>query len=279
MVYLIGDIHGDITQIMRENLHKDNIKVKRGDTVIVLGDFGVMFADTEQHRSALDYISKLDYNVAFIDGNHENFDYLKSLPIATKWGNKVHKLNNRCFHLIRGNIYKIEGNKYLCFGGAKSIDREYRVLGESYWLEEEPSLSDMSKVHKSFNDISSVDFVLTHTCSNITLHKMKRIKPFNDSCLTRDVLDRIEEKLSSRALWFYGHFHVDEVVDEQHICLTNETVYSIDRDLSVTRHEHLFNFDTFRFFDYISLQRVNQMFNSISNDNIEEVRRLYNSKE
>lgn len=279
MVHLIGDIHGDITQIMKENLIKDGISISKNDVVIVLGDFGVMFKDIEQHRLALDCISKLDYYVAFIDGNHENFDYLNSLPIVTKWGNKVHKLNNRCFHLMRGNIYKIEGNRYLCFGGAKSIDRDYRVLGESYWLEEEPSSSDVKRLSKSFGDIDSVDFVLTHTCSNATLHKMKRIKPFNDSCLTRDVLDRIEEKLPSRVLWFYGHFHVDEVVDEQHICLTNETVYSIDRDLSVTKYEHLFNFDTFRFFDYISLQRVNQMFNSISNSNIEEVRRLYNSEE
>lgn len=279
MVHLIGDIHGDITQIMKENLIKDGISISKSDVVIVLGDFGVMFKDTEQHRLALDYISKLDYYVAFIDGNHENFDYLNSLSIVTKWGNKVHKLNNRCFHLIRGNIYKIEGNKYLCFGGAKSIDREYRELGESYWLEEEPSLEDKYRLHNSFNDIDSVDFVLTHTCSNATLHKMKKIKPFNDNCETRDVLDRVEEKLPSRVLWFYGHFHVDEVVDEHHICLTNETVYSIDRDLSVTKYEHLFNFDTFRFFDYISLQRVNQMFNSISNSNIEEVRRLYNGEE
>ena len=279
MVHLIGDIHGDITQIMKENLIKDGISISKNDVVIVLGDFGVMFKDIEQHRLALDCINKLDYYVAFIDGNHENFDYLNSLPIVTKWGNKVHKLNNRCFHLMRGNIYKIEGNRYLCFGGAKSIDRDYRVLGESYWLEEEPSSNDVKRLSKSFGDIDSVDFVLTHTCSNTTLHKMKRIKPFNDNCETRDVLDRIEEKLSSRVLWFYGHFHVDEVVDEQHICLTNETVYSIDRDLSVTKYEHLFNFDTFRFFDYISLQRVNQMFNSIGNDNIEEVRRLYNSKE
>lgn len=109
MVHLIGDIHGDITQIMKENLIKDGISISKSDVVIVLGDFGVMFKDTEQHRLALDYISKLDYYVAFIDGNHENFDYLNALPIATKWGNKVHKLNNRCFHLIRGNIYKIEG--------------------------------------------------------------------------------------------------------------------------------------------------------------------------
>lgn len=280
MVHLIGDIHGDITQIMKENLIKDGISISKNDVVIILGDFGVMFKDTEQHRLALDYISKLNYYVAFIDGNHENFGYLNSLPIVTKWGNKVHKLNNRCFHLMRGNIYKIEGNRYLCFGGAKSVDRDYRVLGETYWLEEEPSYDDTKRLAKSFGDIGSVDFVLTHTCSNRTLHNMRHIKPFEDSCKTRDVLDTIEDKLNGLIfVWFYGHFHVDEVVDEQHICLTNETVYSIDRDLSVTSHEHLFNFDTFRFFDYISLQRVNQMFNSISQENIEEVQRLYNSKE
>lgn len=281
MVYLIGDIHGDITQIMRENLHKNNIKVKRGDTVIVLGDFGVMFSDTEQHRSALDYIGKLDYTIAFIDGNHENFDYLNSLQIVTKWGNKVHKLNNRCFHLIRGNIYKIEGNKYLCFGGAKSIDRDSRVLGKSYWLEEEPSFVDINTLGKSIkdNDINDIDFILTHTCSNHILHKMKSIKPFDDDCQTRFVLDRVYELFKGiNRVWFYGHFHTHEIIDNKYVCLTNEQVYSIMRDKSVGYHEHPFDSDTFRFFDYVSLQRINKMFSSIHTDNIKEVQRLY-SKE
>lgn len=89
MVYLIGDIHGDITQIMKENLHNNGINISRNDVLIVLGDFGVMFKDTEQQRLALDYIGQLSYYVAFIDGNHENFDYLNSLPIVTKWVTKL----------------------------------------------------------------------------------------------------------------------------------------------------------------------------------------------
>lgn len=89
MVYLIGDIHGDITQIMKENLHNNGIKISRNDVLIVLGDFGIMFKDTEQQRLALDYIGQLNYYVAFIDGNHENFDYLNSLPIVNKWVTKL----------------------------------------------------------------------------------------------------------------------------------------------------------------------------------------------
>ena len=277
MVYLIGDIHGDITQIMRENLHKNNIKVKRGDTVIVLGDFGVMFSDTEQHRQSLEYISKLDYNVAFIDGNHENFDYLNSLQIVTKWGNKVHKLNNRCFHLMRGNIYKIEGNNYLCFGGAKSIDRDVRVLGKSYWEDEEPSTEDIFKLESSIVD--DIDFILTHTCSNYTLHNMKSIKPVDDGCFTRLALDMVEDELKDiKFKWFFGHFHVNEEVDVRHTCLSNDIVYSIDRDTSITKYEHPFDSDTFRFFDYVSLQRINKMFSSIHTDNVKEVQRLYSEE-
>ena len=276
MVYLIGDIHGDITQIMRENLHKNNIKVRRGDTVIVLGDFGVMFSNTEQHRQSLEYISKLDYNVAFIDGNHENFDYLNSLQIVTKWGNKVHKLNNRCFHLMRGNIYKIEGNTYLCFGGAKSVDRDMRVLGTSYWVEEEPSIGDIDRLHTSFKDLDTVSFVLTHTCSNSTLNSMRSIRPFSDGCKTRDILDTIEDRLQGKNYkWFYGHFHVNEGVDSKHICLSNDTIYAIDKDTSIIKYEHPFDSDTFRFFDYMSLNRINQMFTSISSQNIKEIQRLY----
>ena len=278
MVYLIGDIHGDITQIMKENLHNNGIKISRNDVLIVLGDFGIMFKDTEQQRLALDYIGQLNYYVAFIDGNHENFDYLKSLPIVTKWGNKVHKLNNRCFHLLRGNIYKIEGHKYLCFGGATSIDRAYRTLGESYWLEEEPSFVDINTLGKSIKDnsIEHIDFILTHTCSNLVLHKMKSIKPIDDGCKTRLVLDKVYDLLKDiNHVWFYGHFHTHETISKKYICLTNENVYSISRDKTIGYHEHPFSADTYRFYDYISLMKINQMFSTISQDNINEIRKIY----
>lgn len=276
MIYLIGDIHGDITQIMKENLKKSGINIKYNDTVIVLGDFGVMFSDTEQQRDSLEYISELSYNVAFIDGNHENFDYLNKQEVCTKWGNKVHKLADRCFHLIRGNIYRIEGHSFLCFGGATSVDKEYRVLGSTYWNEELPNREDINRLEKSLGSGKCIDYVLTHTCSNITLDRMKTIKPFGDRCKVRDILDGVEEYLSGKSFkWFFGHFHTYEVVDKKHICLYSEDVYSISRNDDVEYINHSFDSDTYRFYDYLAVKRFNDMVGTLDVENVKKVKEYY----
>jgi len=82
MVYLIGDIHGDITQIMKENLHNNGINISRNDVLIVLGDFGVMFKDTEQQRLALDYIGQLNYYLLVVTLNTK---VLKPLRLKENW--------------------------------------------------------------------------------------------------------------------------------------------------------------------------------------------------
>lgn len=276
MIYLIGDIHGDITQIMSENLKKSGINIKYNDTIIVLGDFGVMFKDTEQQRESLKYINELSYNVAFIDGNHENFDYLNKQEVCTKWGNRVHKLADRCFHLIRGNTYRIEGHNFLCFGGATSVDKEYRVLGSTYWNEELPDREDIDRLEKSLDSGKNIDYVLTHTCSNVVLNDMKTIKPFGDRCKARDILDGVEEYLSGKPFkWFFGHFHTYEVVDKKHICLYNEDVYSISRNNDVEYINHSFDSDTYRFYDYLAVKRFNDMIGTIGTENISKVKEYY----
>lgn len=276
MIYLIGDIHGDITQIMSENLKKSGINIKYNDTIIVLGDFGIMFKDTEQQRESLKYISGLSYNVVFIDGNHENFDYLNKQDVCTKWGNKVHKLSDRCFHLIRGNIYRIEGHNFLCFGGATSVDKEYRVLGSTYWNEELPDRFDINRLEKSLDSGKTIDYVLTHTCSNKILSDMKTIKPFGDRCKVRDILDGVEDFLSDSSFkWFFGHFHTYEVVDKKHICLYNEDVYSISRDNEVEYIKHSFDSDTYRFYDYLAVKRFNDIVGTIDVENVKKVKEYY----
>ena len=45
MIYVTGDIHGgiDIQKLSNKNLKKYNITIGKGDFVIILGDFGLLF--------------------------------------------------------------------------------------------------------------------------------------------------------------------------------------------------------------------------------------------
>ena len=44
-----------------------------------------------------------------------------------KWhGGKVHKINDSIIHLMRGQVYNIDNNNIFTFGGAASVDKEFR---------------------------------------------------------------------------------------------------------------------------------------------------------
>lgn len=64
----------------------------------------------------------------FIDGNHENFDKLYSYPVETWYGGKVHKI---VIHLMRGEVYSIEGSSIFVMDGGYSIDKYRRTEGIS----------------------------------------------------------------------------------------------------------------------------------------------------
>ena len=73
MVYITGDLHGDISRLEKMNL-------KKYDTLIVCGDFGFIWDDSELEKKYIKKISKLPYMILFVDGTHENFDLLKKYP-------------------------------------------------------------------------------------------------------------------------------------------------------------------------------------------------------
>ena len=75
----------------------------------------------------------------FIDGNHENFEQLNSYAVEQWNGGKVHIIEDNMIHLMRGQIFTIDGLKFFTFGGAYSIDKMSRAEGISWFPEEIPS--------------------------------------------------------------------------------------------------------------------------------------------
>ena len=79
MVYVTGDTHGDLTRFKDPQMKK----LRKGDTLIICGDFGFIWNGSKQERSALRKLAAKDFTIAFIDGCHENFDILESYPTET----------------------------------------------------------------------------------------------------------------------------------------------------------------------------------------------------
>ena len=64
MIYVTGDIHADLDRFKG----KEAKKLKKGDTLIVCGDFGFVWDGSKKEQQVLKWIGKRPYQVLFIEG-------------------------------------------------------------------------------------------------------------------------------------------------------------------------------------------------------------------
>lgn len=119
MIYNTGDIHANQYKWV-EQIHP---ALSSGDILIVNGDFGIGFWNGRywSEETFFDWISEQEYTVLFVDGNHENFNKLNGYPVELWNGGKVHKIRHNLIHLMRGEVYNIDGIVVLVFGGGYSM--------------------------------------------------------------------------------------------------------------------------------------------------------------
>lgn len=142
--FVSGDMHGN--QVLWDACI--NSFLKPGDTIIVLGDFGIGFFDGKYWTKEMfyDYIAEQEYRVLFCDGNHENFDKLNGYDVSLWNGGRVHAIRNNLIHLMRGEVFKINDKVFFVMGGGYSIDKAIRIPGKSWWEEEMPAKEEYDNV-------------------------------------------------------------------------------------------------------------------------------------
>ena len=107
----------------------------------------------------------LPYTVLFIDGNHENYDMLAEYSVSSWNGGKVQFISDSIIHLMRGQVYSIEGNTFFTFGGALSYDKDRRSPHESWWPQEIPTFEEYEEALENLSKVNNtVDYVITHDC-------------------------------------------------------------------------------------------------------------------
>lgn len=213
MIYVTGDTHG------RKNKWTEQIEpvLHDGDTVIVCGDFGVGFwaEDREGEEAFYDHLASQNYTVLFLDGNHENFDQLNDYPTQVRYDGNVHVLRDNVLHLMRGEMYEIEGVRIFVFGGGHSMDQAFRKEGVSWWPQEMPSLTEYEYARQNLKKAENcVDYILTHTAPSQSVYYLSTIRSLgiksvnpNEMELTT-FLDEIQRSVSYMH-WYFGHLHVD----------------------------------------------------------------------
>lgn len=226
MIFITGDKHGayQLDDISDSNWPEGQ-SLSKDDYLIIAGDFGGVFYGDKRDDRVLDYYESCPWTTLFVDGNHENFDLLAQYP-TTEWNEgKVQFIRPSVIHLMRGQVYKIDGKTFFTMGGATSVDRNLRVEGKSWWREELPSGEEYFEADNNLAlHKNRVDYIITHCCSARQYYRFAAVhfQEFVRDNLT-DYLDEIEKRVEFK-LWWYGHHHQDINVDEKHTMVCRKVV-------------------------------------------------------
>ncbi len=220
MIRIVGDLHGDLHKLIA--LSQD---LSCQDYMIVCGDFGFIFFGDENEKKELDFIEVVvKPTLLFVDGNHENFPAIFAYPEEVWHGGTVHRIRKNILHLMRGQIFEIEGKTLFTMGGAYSIDKHMRTEGFSWWPEEIPTDADYKTATKNLMDHHMhVDYILTHTAPKEMILRMGFVPDGHDMELT-GYLEWLLYEVNFKH-WYSGHFHEDWTsTDGKYQCLYDKNV-------------------------------------------------------
>ncbi len=221
MVYVTGDMHGDESRLY----DKEWRKLKAGDILIILGDFGFLWNDTEREKSAIKYLSTRKFTVCFLDGTHENFDLIKK-GRTTYWkGGKVHRIGDHLYHLMRGQIFTIDGIKFFTFGGGESDDKDVKSDHDFWWRSELPGPNEMALGATRLDEEDcAVDYILTHEPPSRVKSAMLLRKGAEDHV---NKLNGFFEEVASTCTfrhWYFGSLHEDRQITSKYTCVFNKLI-------------------------------------------------------
>lgn len=227
-----GDVHGNVGHMRRV---LDAAVAAGVDRVFQLGDFGyweheasgVRYLD-EVHRSA----QGRGVTVYFLDGNHD-----KSGLIVERYGEQRDEqgfltVRGHIRYAPRGHTWEWDGVSFLAFGGARSVDKDWRLKEEArraqkaqrkenfrraagrppaeardfagtlWFPEEEATDADVKAV---IAEVGSVDVLFTHDKPRATRPGTRR-KNLDICRPNQDRIQRLVDALRPR-LVAHGHLH------------------------------------------------------------------------
>ena len=157
-VAVVGDWHGNLDWV-RKIVTALRERAPEVDTILQLGDFGFF-----PHRPGNQFVSEVDAwctaagikRVIVTPGNHEDWSELDRL-FAGRPGEPV-RPSDVVWVLPRGFRFILGGHTFLSFGGAASVDFEWRSPNHDWWLAELPTAEDVESAIAG----GPVDVLFTH---------------------------------------------------------------------------------------------------------------------
>ncbi len=229
MIYITGNTHGDGKRFETEQTRKMTAE----DFLIVCGDFGFIWNGSKKEEKQLDKLSQKPYTILFVDGTHENFDLLNAYPVKPWRQGRVHQIRSNILHLMRGEIFDIDGHSFFAFGGGETEEKEVYLETGKWWPQEMPTRQEMIDGAKHLFDRSlTVDYILTHEpCPNHAV--MGVTKELHRSAL-QSFFEEILAQVTYKQ-WFFGAQHTDRNINGRHIAVF-EQILPLHPPVTVEKH-------------------------------------------
>ena len=224
MIFITGDTHGDFERFKK--FKKPFLKHR--DYIIVCGDFGFIWNGSKEEQKILDKFKKLRCTCLFIEGTHDNLDLIKGYPEKDMFGGKVREINENLFYLERGQVFEIEGRKIFALGGGQSYDADDRIIGETWWPEEMPSIEELKTAEQNLYDNKyNVDLIITHQNPHADFIVETNEVPKENNLVA--FLLKVSKNIKYKH-WYFGCEHTDRTISSK-ITAVFEKIIAVDDDL------------------------------------------------
>ena len=244
-IYITGDTHGEFARF-KKDIFCEQTSLTKNDYVIICGDFGGVWDGSPTDRYWLNWLEEKPFTTLFVSGNHENFDLLAEYDVEEWHGGKVQRIRPSVLHLMRGQVYEIEGKTFFTMGGGSSHDISdgilepddpcfkqkrkrlevdhalYRVNHQSWWKEELPSDEEYETAIANLERYGwEVDYIISHCCSTSIQNVL------SGGAYPADQLTDFFEEVSQRCqfkYWFCGHYHLNEILRQRYVLLYEQII-------------------------------------------------------
>ena len=222
MLYVTGDIHADIRRLKGRAAKQ----LKKGDILLVCGDFGFLWDGSPKELRLLDWLGKRPYQILFVEGTHDNIDLLSGYPEETLYGGQVRRVSGNCCQLLRGECYESEGKRVFALGGGESTDMDIRVEGETWWSRELPSAEELAHARETLASLNQqVDYIITHSVAP-TVNKFLDREQMQINLLLA-FLNEISETVQFKR-WYFGSCHLDKAIPPKYCAVYQEILPVMD---------------------------------------------------
>ena len=176
----------------------------------------------------MNWLETRPFTTLWVDGNHENYDLLKQFSVEEWNGGKVHHICGNIYHLMRGQIFKIDNMTFFTMGGGESPDIDIRFEENAWSKFEFPSRDELLEGASNLEKLNCrVDYVITHE-PPVKIKSFLKLKDSETASVTglNTYLEELSEVCQFRR-WFFGSMHLDKYISNSHVAVFQNVINAI----------------------------------------------------